>query len=62
MTYATDNMDCGLSAEPQRGTACGRNKQEKGEMFDLICIAIIGLFFVVGAAFARGCERLETEE
>jgi hypothetical protein len=31
-------------------------------MFDLICIAAIILFFVVGAAFTRGCEKLEKEE
>jgi hypothetical protein len=31
-------------------------------MFDLICVAIIILFFAVTASFARGCEKLETEE
>jgi hypothetical protein len=31
-------------------------------MFDLISLATIVLFFVVGAAFARGCERLEAEK
>jgi hypothetical protein len=37
-------------------------RKENGVMGDLICIAIIVLFAAVAAAFARGCERLETEE
>lgn len=31
-------------------------------MFDLVLLVIIVAFFAVGAAFARGCERLEAEE
>jgi len=31
-------------------------------MFDLICLAAIVLFFAVGAALARGCEKLEKGE
>lgn len=31
-------------------------------MFDLICLAIFAVFFLVAFAFARGCERLEDEE
>jgi hypothetical protein len=31
-------------------------------MFDLICLVIIVLFFAIAAAYARGFERLETEE
>ena len=31
-------------------------------MFDLLCVAVIIVFFAVGAAFVRGCERLEREE
>ena len=31
-------------------------------MFDLFCLAVIILFFAVGAAFVRGCENLEREE
>ena len=42
--------------------ACGRTREESGVMFDLVCLVIIVVFFAVGAAFARGCERLETEE
>lgn len=37
-------------------------RKENRAMFDLICIAVVVLFFAVAAAFARGCERLETEE
>jgi hypothetical protein len=31
-------------------------------MFDLFCLTVIVLFFALGAAFARGCEKLEKEE
>ncbi len=31
-------------------------------VFDLVCLALIALFFAVSAAFARGCEKLEREE
>jgi hypothetical protein len=31
-------------------------------MFDLLCLAVIIVFFAVGAAFIRGCEKLENEE
>ncbi len=31
-------------------------------MFDLICLALIVLFFAVGAAFVRGCEKLQNEQ
>jgi len=45
-----------------RGGTSGRAGRENRKVFDLICLALIVLFFVVGAAFARGCERLEREE
>jgi hypothetical protein len=31
-------------------------------MFDLFSLVVIVLFFAVGAAFVRGCEKLEREE
>jgi hypothetical protein len=31
-------------------------------MLDLFFLTLILLFFVVGTAFVRGCERLEKEE
>ncbi len=31
-------------------------------MFDLICLLIFAVFFVVAILFVRGCERLEDEE
>ena len=31
-------------------------------MFDLFCLALVVIFFAVGAAFTRGCEKLENEE
>jgi FlaG/FlaF family flagellin (archaellin) len=31
-------------------------------MLDVLCIAITIILFAVGAAFTRGCERLEKEE
>ena len=31
-------------------------------MFDLLCVALVVLFFVVTAAFVRGCELLERED
>ena len=31
-------------------------------MFDLLCVALVLLFFVVAAAFTRGCEMLERED
>jgi hypothetical protein len=61
-THAADGIGGGLPRKRQRRPACGRNEKENGAMFDLICVAIIILFFVVAASFARGCERLETEE
>ncbi len=32
------------------------------DMFDLICPATFAAFFLVAAAFIRGCERLEDQE
>jgi len=31
-------------------------------MFDLLCLVLIVLFFVVAAAFTRGCEALQRED
>ena len=31
-------------------------------MFDLLCLVLIVFFFVVAAAYARGCERLQRED
>ena len=31
-------------------------------MFDLFCLAVIIVFFAIGAAFVRGCEKLEQED
>ena len=36
--------------------------KENREMFDLFCLAVIVLFFAVGAVFTHGCEKLEREE
>lgn len=31
-------------------------------MFDVLCLALIVVFFLVSAAFTRGCEALQREE
>jgi hypothetical protein len=31
-------------------------------MFDLLCVGLTLLFFVVAVLFVRGCEALEAEE
>jgi hypothetical protein len=31
-------------------------------MFDLLCLVLTVLFFLVAAAFTRGCEALEREK
>jgi hypothetical protein len=31
-------------------------------MWDLVCIGIVVLFFAVGAAFARACEKIGQED
>jgi hypothetical protein len=33
-----------------------------GIMFDLVCLVLLLLFFVVAAAYTRGCERLQHED
>ena len=36
--------------------------KENRVMFDLLCLVVVILFFALGAAFVRGCEKLEKEE
>jgi hypothetical protein len=62
LVRATEKGRWRAFGKQSRGGASGRAGRENRKVFDLICPAIIVLFFVVGAAFARGCERLEREE